>query len=374
MVIIIKPTYGCNLGCRYCYLSSETKRFDFLDCDFAIQIINQIKHFCENHHRQNMTIIWHGGEPLLWGIDNYKKVFSFMRKEFHDYPYRNSLQTNLTLLTQEYIDLFNEYDVRLGFSLDGPQYIHDKQRVQKNGQGSFSLVMNKLSLCKQNKLPIGCISVATKNHIGHMQEFYDFMNQNKVDFKMNPLFISGEAAKNENILGLSVNEYAKLIIELFDLMFDDPNCQVSNSNFVEVASSLITNKTAGCMLGENCQGNFIAISPKGDVFPCGRFCDNEYELFSYGNLHKVPMSEIMKKIYLSDSYRRFEYINKSECCKCEFFSICHGGCLHDGYLKSGDFKHKTVLCPAYKQIFTHIKHKLYEYGMLPDINNASNSK
>lgn len=364
MVVIIKPTYGCNLGCRYCYLSSETKRFDFLDCDFIIPVIKQIKCFCENHHRQNLTIIWHGGEPLLWGIDNFKKVFSFMREEFGDYPYRNSLQTNLTLLTQEYIDLFKEFDVRLGFSLDGPQFIHDKQRVQKNGQGSFNVVMNKFSLCKQNDIPIGCISVATRNHVGHMQEFYSFMNQNKVDFKMNPLFISGEATKNENELGLSVIEYAHLIIELFDLMFDDSNCQISNSNFVEIASSLITNKTAGCLLGENCQGNFIAISPKGEVFPCGRFCDNEYELFSYGNLYSKSFSEIMNKIYLSEPYKRFNYINNSDCAICEFFGVCHGGCLHDGFLKSGDFKNKTLLCPAYKLIFKHIKQKLKDSGML----------
>lgn len=364
MVVIIKPTYGCNLGCHYCYLSSETKRWEFFDCDFILSIIKQLKCYCDSHHRQNLTLIWHGGEPLLWGIDNYEKVFAFMRKEFGDYPYKNLMQTNLTLLTQEYIDLFVKYDVRLGFSLDGPEFIHDKQRVLKNGQGSFDTVMSKYLLCKQNNLSVGCISVATKNHIGHIKEYYSFMNQNKISFKMNPLFISGEAAKNENELGISVMEYAHLIIELFDLMFDDPECQISNSNFVEIASNLITSKTAGCLFGENCQGNFLAISPKGEVFPCGRFCDNNYELYSYGNLHTTSFTDIMNTIRNSEPYKRFNFIKNSDCAKCNFYNVCHGGCLHDGFLKSGDFKNKTMLCPAYKMIFSHIKDRLNEYGML----------
>lgn len=364
MVVIIKPLYGCNLNCRYCYLSSETKSFDSLDSDFIIRVIRQIKHYCENHHRQNLTMIWHGGEPLLWGINNYKKVFSFMKEEFVDYPYKNLMQTNLTLLSQEYIDLFKEYDVRLGFSLDGPKFIHDKQRIMKNGEGTFDIVMEKLSLCKKNDFHVGCITVATRNHIGHIHDLYSFMNQNSISFKMNPLFISGEAEKNQLELGLSVLDYAKLVIELFDLMYDDSLCEISNSNFVEIASSLISKRTAGCLLGENCQGNFLAISPHGEVFPCGRFCDNEYELHAYGNLHLESFASIVNKIHESEPYKRYLYIKQGGCSRCNFYHICHGGCLHDGFLASGDFRHKTFLCPAYKKIFAHIEQRLKNDKML----------
>ena len=364
MVVILKPSYGCNLNCRYCYLSSETKVFDSFSSDFIIPVLKQIKDYCESHHRQTMSVIWHGGEPLLWGVENYRKVFSYMRDAFSGYPYKNLMQTNLTLLNQEYIDLFKEYDVRLGFSFDGPKYIHDKQRISRRGKGTFDLVMDKLRLCRENDLHVGCITVATRNHIGHISDLYDFMNKNKISFKMNPLFISGEAEKNKEELGLTVGEYAKLVVELFDLMLDDPNCNISNSNFVEVASSMISNRTAGCLLGENCQGNFLAVSPRGEVFPCGRFCDSDYEIYAYGNLHSESFVDIMNKIHKSEPYRRYQYIKNSDCNQCDFFSICHGGCLHDGFLKSGDFKKKTLLCPAYKVIFAHIKKRLKEKGLL----------
>ena len=78
----------------------------------------------------------------------------------------------------------------------------------------------------------------------------------------------------------------------------------------------------------------------------------------------MSFSEIMEIIYKSEPYKRYNYIKDSDCIKCEFFNVCHGGCLHDGFLKSGDFKNKTLLCPAYKLIFAHIKKRLKESGQM----------
>ena len=367
MVVILKPTYGCNLSCRYCYLSKETKVYSSFDVDFIISVIQQIFDYCSSHHRQSLTLIWHGGEPLLWGKKNYEKVFSYIEDNYNDYPFRNLIQTNLTLIDQEYIDLFKRYNVHVGFSLDGPKELHDLQRVKRDGSGSFDMVFEKIQLCRKNSFSIGCIVVATSAHLGNIMKLYDFMNSNQLSFKVNPLFYSGEAKKNKEEIGISIMQYAQLCIELFDVMFDDPNCRISNSNFVEIASSMISGKIAGCLLGENCQGNFLAISPNGNVFPCGRFCDSEYERFSYGNLHQDSFESIIQIIHKSEIFQRFKYISQSKCRECEFFSICHGGCLHDGFLNSGDFRHKTFLCPAYKRIFTHIKNRLIERGMLTDI-------
>ena len=373
MVVILKPTYGCNLSCKYCYLSSESKVYSFFDVDFIISVIDQIFEYCNTHHRQSLTLIWHGGEPLLWGIDRYSKVFDYIEKHYEGYPYRNLIQTNLTLIDQGYIDLFKRYNVKIGFSLDGPEDLHDMQRVTRDGKGSFSKVFEKIQLCRENSLPIGCIVVATKFHLGEVKRLYNFMNDNKISFKVNPLFFSGEAKKNKDSIQISVKQYAEFCVELFDIMFDDPNCNISNSNFAEIASSMISGKVAGCLLGENCQGSFLAISPNGSVFPCGRFCDSEYENFAYGNLHELSFQSIIKEIYKSDIYHRFDFIKKSNCNSCEFFSICHGGCLHDGYLNSNDFRHKTFLCPAYKIIFSHIKKRLIEKGFISQHIDSNNN-
>ena len=157
--------------------------------------------------------------------------------------------------------------------------------------------------------------------------------------------------------------------------------QVSESNFVEIASNIATGKPTGCMFTKNCQDNFLAIAPTGDVMPCGRFCDNDLLQYSYGNLHREPLADILPRIKETETYKRAEYIAATGCKDCRWYHICHGGCLHDGFLASSDFRHKTFLaqlnvflkvlsspkgclCPAYKKIFAHIEHRLQENNMI----------
>jgi uncharacterized protein len=349
-------------------LSEETKNTNKFDVDFAKDILMQIKECFLINSKQKLTIIWHGGEPLLWGIKNYEEVFSFIAKEFEDYKYKNSIQTNLSLINEEYIDLFSKHNVHIGFSLDGTKEIHDLQRVNHKGEGTFDLLMEKITLCKKKKLNIGCIVVASKKHIGKIPELYQFMCDNNISFKFNPLFNAGEAKKNIDEYGLTPDEFAAMSIELFDLWFFDKEHKIRNSNFVEIASNLITKKPSGCLFGKNCQGNFLAISPTGDVVPCGRFCDNDLKKYAYGNLHKEKLSEILPKIKLSDPYNRYKHIEASSCKSCKFFDICHGGCLHDSFIESGNFRSKTFLCSAYKKIFTHILNRLEEVGLKGNAN------
>ena len=139
--------------------------------------------------------------------------------------------------------------------------------------------------------------------------------------------------------------------------------EITESNFVEIASNIVSKKTTGCMFGRNCQDNFFPIAPTGDVMPCGRFCDDDLLHYSYGNLHEETLSDILPRIKQSEIYKRSEYIEKGSCKHCKWLDICHGGCLHDGFLKSGDFRSKTFLCASYKKIFAHIEKRMLEAGM-----------
>lgn len=359
MVVIIKPTYACNFRCKYCYLSNDTKSLHrIFDAEFAKNIILQIKDYMQNTRKRRLTIIWHGGEPLLWGIDNYREIFAFMEKELVGFDLKNSLQTNLSLINEEYIDLFLRYNVHVGFSLDGIKEIHDSQRVDINGKGTFGTIMQKVALCREKGLNMGCIVVGSRKHIGHISELYEFMCKNQLSFKFNPLFSAGEAQNNKDDYAVSTEEYADMAIELFDLWYFDKQHCIKESNFEEIASNLLTGTVSGCLFGRNCQDNFFAISPNGDVMPCGRFCDIELQEYAYGNLHEERLTEILPRVKTSEVYKRAEYIETSSCKLCEFFAVCHGGCLHDGFLKSGNFTSKTFLCAAYKKIFAHINNRI----------------
>lgn len=365
MVIIVKPTYACNFRCKYCYLSHETKTSGSLfDLDFAKKMILDVKRVLAVRPKKKLTFIWHGGEPLLWGIENYREIFAFMKKELEGIPYQNSLQTNLSLINEAYIDLFLEYHVHVGFSLDGTKEINDSQRVGVHGEGTFDVIMEKYRLCREKGVSIGCIVVGSKMHIGRIPELYRFMCENHLNFKFNPIFNSGEAEHNSDEYGVSADEYARMAIELFDLWYFDKKNKLTESNFVEIASNIVTGKTAGCMFGRNCQDSFLAVSSMGDVLPCGRFCDVDLRRYAYGNLHEESLADILPRIKTSEAYRRYENIIAGKCGHCRFFDICHGGCLHDGFLKSGDFKSESFLCPAYKKIFVHIDKRLKQMNMI----------
>lgn len=365
MIIILKPTYACNYRCKYCYLTNNTKsscrRFD---AAFAKRVLIQAKDYVLRSKRRELNIIWHGGEPLLWGIDNYRDVFDFMAKELQGLNYKNSMQTNLSLINDDYIELFHNNNVHVGFSLDGTKEINDSLRVRSDGLGTYDVVMEKLSLCRKKGLSVGCIAVGTRKHIGKIPQLYKLFCDNHINFKFNPLFKAGEAENHKDEFGITVDEYAQMAIELFDLWFDDDKNRVVESNFMEIASNIITGHTSSCMFGMNCQDNFIAVSPTGYVVPCGRFCDENLLEYAYGNLHEQSLTEIIDNSRKTDAYKRWESIEKGSCKRCEFFDICHGGCMHDGFLRSGDLKHKTFLCGAYKKIFRHIKTRLQKADMI----------
>lgn len=357
MVIIIKPTFNCNFRCSYCYLTNSVKSdLTMMKYEVAENLISQAILLCRKKSRKTLTLIWHGGEPLLWGVENYQRVFDFAEKQSAGLYIRQCVQTNLSLIDTEYIKIFREYKVKIGFSLDGTKTINDLQRRTISGNGTYDIIMNKVEMCKTAGLNIGCILVGSKNFIGHIGEVYDFLCANNLNFKFNPLFNAGEAVNAGDSIAISPEEYAEMAIELFDLWYYDRKNAFKETTFIDIASYFVskTKKSRGCMFSVNCQDSFMAVSPSGEVFPCGRFCETDTR-FSYGNITNESLESIVSNIKKSEIYARNKHIETSSCSKCKYFQLCHGGCLHDGFLKNGDFKSKSFLCSAYKRIFSHIE-------------------
>lgn len=368
MTIIIKPTFNCNYRCTYCYLTNCIKSDTYvMNYEVAERLISQAVLFCKNNNRPKLTIIWHGGEPLLWGIKNFDSIFSFTEQLSTSLCIRHCLQTNLSLINDDYIHLFKRYNINIGFSLDGPKDINDRFRKRMDGRGSYDIIIRNLYKCREAELNVGAIVVASSVLKNRIPELYRFICEYKLNFKFNPLFLAGEASNCQS-LSLTPLEYVQMSNELFDLWFFDKEHHIKESTFEDIASAFLTeNKiTKGCMFSRNCQDNFLAISPHGDIFPCGRFCDTD-TTYSYGNINEEPLEIILKRRNESAQYKRAEFIANSSCKDCSFFNMCHGGCLHDGYLSGRNFETKTFLCSAYKIIFSHIRDRVQQY-LVPHYN------
>ncbi len=262
MTIIVKPTFNCNFRCSYCYLTNGVKSdVMMMRYEVAVNLISQVIALCHKKSRKTLTLIWHGGEPLLWGVENYRRIFEFADKHCGGVRIRQCIQTNLSLIDAAYIELFKEYKVKVGFSLDGTKSINDLQRRTINGEGTFDIIMDKVAMCRAAGLDIGCILVGSRNFVGHIAEVYDFLCVNNLNFKFNPLFNAGEAVNSGASIAISPEEYAEMAIELFDLWYYDKKHTLKETTFIDIASYFVsrTKKSRCCMFATNCQDSFLSL-------------------------------------------------------------------------------------------------------------------
>lgn len=331
--------------------------------DMAKSIINQIANFVrEEQNYKDCKLLWHGGEPLLWGVENYKSIFSYIEQNFNDIQWEYSMQTNLTLLNEEYIELLKKYKVGLGISMDGYKELHDINRVYANGTGSYDNVVNKILLARKQGVKVGVIVVVSSANIMHLKDIYHFFKMNRIGFQLNPLMSIGEASNNK--LSIIPEEYEEALIDLFDLWINDLDAPPIG-NFIEISSSLKTGITSNCVFSANCQNSITVIEPNGDVLPCDRFCGNDN--FVYGNIFSSKFKDIMLRKRKAFEKRTKIILNKT-CKKCTFLRICNGGCPADNSFKLENGA-KSSFCKVYKKLFMHINNTISNYPFNNEIIN-----
>ena len=354
---ILKPTHKCNLRCKYCYETHNSKNNrDSFSTDLIDVIIDKIYTHSVKQNAKRIKLIWHGGEALLWGIKNFEYAFHYCSQKFIDINVRHNIQTNLTLLNEDYINLFKRYNVHIGFSMDGSPVINDRTRVFANGKGTSNILEEKIQLCKKHGLKTGAIVVASRYNIDDIGEIYKYMNQLGVNFKVNPIFKCGEAGDSFNEIGITPKEYADAMIQLFDIWTQDQSTNLNLAMFSEIAGNLGSGKANLCCFTKNCQEGFTCISPNGDIYPCGRFCESVD--FNFGNISTIDIDQVLEKKKIFFETERYEKIKNNDCNDCRFLQICNGGCMHDAFISTCGIFGKTNLCGAYKQIFEHIEQYL----------------
>lgn len=343
VTVILKPTAACNLRCLYCYQSSELDRLRMND-----ETLDQVVKSCFSM-ADDVEFLWHGGEPLLMGLDFYKKVVELQQKlKNTNNHFKNAMQTNLTLLTPEMADFFKEHRFGLSTSLDGPKDLHDKLRPNARGGGSFDDVIAGIKLMRENKSRIGVITVLTRSHLDRLEDVYQFFKDQNIDTKVNPIFAEGRGAEAYDAHGITPEQYGKAMIQLFDLWFNDPKPTIKIDSLEKFYHGILYGKPRGCDFKQDCRASFISINYKGDLTPCGRF-DGQQE-FYLGNVFKDDAKEVLNKQVESTGKRDVE-----SCKPCKWYEVCYSGCPHNAFIA-----HKTINAPDYfctgiKMIYAHME-------------------
>ena len=358
--LMFKPIGSvCNLNCDYCYYLDKAKMYS----DNSVMSLNLIekiiKEYIQINDNEQIVFDWHGGEPLLLGLDYFKNIIKLQNKYKGDKHIFNTIQTNATLLNGDFAKFIKDNDFLVGVSIDGPQDVHDKYRKDKGGCPTFIKVMKGIELLHRYNVDFNTLTTISKAGEGRGLEVYQFMKSIGSRFMqfmpvleyVNPYdnSVVSPDEKNSVVTSWSVDplEYGKFMCDIFDYWVRH---DVGNY-FVNLFDSTLANycgvNPGTCVYSEICGANAV-VEHNGDVYPCDHFVYPQYKI---GNLNEYSLQEIMS----SDMITRFGIDKRNslpmKCFKCKYFKVCHGECPKHRFGDSG----LNSLCDGLFCFYSHVE-------------------
>lgn len=360
MHVILNVTHGCNLACHYCYYAPEMSKKQ-AHMHMSLDTVEHIFKKLADSEAQSFEFSIHGGEPLLREPEYYKSLFALQRKYLNGRIETNALQTNGTLMNDEFIDAFQQIEsegskLSIGVSLDGPEEVHDRARpYRRKNAGSFKDVMRGIELLDKRGIPIGLLAVAPLHFGGSGGDLYAFYKAlpNVQHFD---LLVPSADAYPEVLPGV----LARLYNGFFDAWFNDASPGFDVRFFSSIVSSLLTGKGTLCTFQKDCavNGKMISITPSGDVSFCDSFPEVVLGDVWHNRVDELVSSRQRGRVRMA----RLEQKRTEGCLFCKWYGICHGGCPEQ-QLGNG---RRPRFCADYAQIFEYVDRHLQEIGIEKD--------
>lgn len=341
---MIIPTLGCPSKCNYCWSSEEGSPV------MSMEIVQEIVNWLKNFREEPVTFTFHGGEPLLAGYDFYKEALPLLSEGLSHLNPAFALQTNLWNITPEMAELFHEYNIPIGSSIDGPEELNDLQR----GEGYYERTMKGYEVAKAHDLKVRFISTFTSYSFDYKDDIFNFFLENGLTLKLHPALPSLRS-KDPNKWVLDPEKYGELLIYLLDKYLENLG-EIEIMNIDHLCKCVLTRRGTVCTFVD-CMGDTFAVGPDGGIYPCYRFVGMpEYVM---GNVKDHPTVEELQRSESAKLLEEFkDYVNEN-CKKCSYVRFCRGGCPYNA-LKINEETGKAEIsgvdphCEAYKIIFKEI--------------------
>lgn len=360
---IIHMTNECNLGCKYCYTGSAFMSLSKQKSinERFVNLFPSLTKFLDELvvYNQNIDtkIILHGGEPLLITIENWHKLIKYIKDK--EYPITFGVQSNGSLINNEYIEMFKKYGFEIGISLDGDKELNDITRTNKVGGSSFPKIFKNLLRLKSEGLKFGVLVTLNKFNFKEIERIYEFFKEHQIPFSIRPIFQTSYF-ENGNFQ-LTPLEYGEAFCKLFDLWFNDDNVDPFLVNEFTSIIAQFTEPIEGlvsCNFTKKCSEHFVSFDLDGEVSPCNRFYGEES--LKYGNINSNTLEELVNSKTAKPLAKRWEKLAKTECKTCEVKEYCYGGCPANSFYFKDDYFAKDYYCDAYKMIYKHVNKKVSE--------------
>lgn len=376
--IIVKPIgSACNLRCNYCYylgkrVGQERSIMSYEVLESYIRQVVEIHGECAE-----IEFAWHGGEPTLAGIPFYQQALLLQKRYAKGRRVLNTLQTNGTLLTDEWCKFFADNDFRIGISIDGPEQLHNAFRKGVSDEDTFMQVMRGVELLRKYGVSYNTLTTVNAINAEHGKEVYGFLRSISNYMQFLPVV---ESVGEESGIGLPPGIYSPNIEKprqmaqfnvtaegygkfLCDVL-DEWRVNDIGRKFVQIFESAIgniTHRPAGLCVHEAVCGHCAVVEHNGSVYRCDRFVFDEYKV---GNILNTDLNTMMESNRAFGEYK-LESL-PSKCLHCDVVDICFGGCPKDRVLETmtlyGVERH-NYLCAGYKMFFRRMK-EVYEQNIV----------
>lgn len=374
--IMLKPAGSlCNLDCNYCYYLDKADIYGGREPRMTEEMLEDVvREYIAANDVPEVTFNWHGGEPLVLGIDFYKKAIEFEQKYAGGKIIHNTIQTNGTLLNREWTSLFRKHNFLVGISIDGPQDIHDRYRKDKGRNPTFDKVIRGIGLLYSAGVEFNTMSTVNKASEGRGLEVYQFLksigshymqfmpvlehvkyplDKNGKPVKGARLFIVDPHESGAQIAPWSVSDvgFGKFMCDIFDYWVRNDVGRYYVNQFDATLANWYGVQPGTCVYAETCGGNSV-IEHNGDLYPCDHFVYPKYLL---GNITEKSISDMMS----SDLQVKFGIDKRnslpSKCRRCEWLFTCHGECPKHRFnsTEAGETG-LNALCTGYKMFYSHV--------------------
>ncbi|HTQ37578.1 MAG TPA: anaerobic sulfatase maturase [Pirellulales bacterium] len=384
----------CNLDCKYCFYLEKEKLYPgerkWAMSDDVLEAY--ILQYIAGQAGPEVYFAWQGGEPTLLGVGFFQRAIELQRKYAGGKHIFNALQTNGTLLDDDWCAFFSEHAFLVGLSIDGPAELHDAYRVDKHGGKTFEAVMRGLGFLQKHGVDFNTLTVVNRVNAEQPLELYRFlkeigsaylqfiplvervapaaeMNARGVQLAEPP--VAGEKAAEDSAVtdwSVKADQYGRFLCAIFDhwvrhdvgqvfvQLFD-----VALENWMGLGSSL-------CVFAETC-GAAMAIEHNGDLYSCDHYVYPQYKL---GNVMNLSLGEMAR----SAAQAKFgnDKLNTlpEYCRQCEVRFACNGECPKHRFLRTPDGEEGlNYLCAAYKHFFRHVDPYMRTMGELLRAGNAA---
>jgi uncharacterized protein len=386
---MVKPIgSACNLRCTYCYYLHKA---NLLDHPKAARMSDEVlrTHICQYLEAQTgdqVVFSWQGGEPTLLGLNFFRKVIEFQaRYRKPGQRIENDLQTNGTLLNEEWAPFLKEHNFLVGLSIDGPRILHNHYRVAQNGQSTFDKVMAAATLLKQYKVPFNALCVVNRENAKRPLDVYRFLTRElgvrrvqfipcvepkvfettapqRWDSSMLPM-VGTPAAKSGSsdsvVADWSVDsdDWGVFLCKVWDDWYARDYGKVHVNLFETAVAQSLGLPSQICVHNEFC-GKGLAVEHNGDVFACDHYVYPEYRM---GNVMKTHLATLA----YSQQQKDFGFAKRDSlplyCKQCPHLKLCWGECPKNRLLRTPDGEAGlNYLCPGQKRFFDHIQRDMPE--------------